>query len=126
MSPVDEEALRKKITDELYKGLEQDRAKAEQELQAWLDTCTHPHTHTYTVLDGKCFFVYDLPQKLLALQGIFMNFRSKLIALICFFGVEFKTPGFAESQTLCGVHFSLPLFFFFLSPPTLLFWIMID
>uniref|UniRef100_A0A3Q1D2C3 Coiled-coil-helix-coiled-coil-helix domain containing 3a n=1 Tax=Amphiprion ocellaris TaxID=80972 RepID=A0A3Q1D2C3_AMPOC len=36
-APVDEEALRKKITDELYKGLEQDRAKAEQELQAWLE-----------------------------------------------------------------------------------------
>ncbi|XP_018526538.1 coiled-coil-helix-coiled-coil-helix domain containing 3a isoform X2 [Lates calcarifer] len=36
--PVDEEALRKKITDELYKGLEQDRAKAEQELQAWLES----------------------------------------------------------------------------------------
>ncbi|XP_045928346.1 coiled-coil-helix-coiled-coil-helix domain containing 3a isoform X4 [Micropterus dolomieu] len=35
--PVDEEALRKKITDELYKGLEQERAKAEQELQAWLE-----------------------------------------------------------------------------------------
>lgn len=35
---VDEEALRKKITAELYKGLAQDRAKAEQELQAWLDT----------------------------------------------------------------------------------------
>ncbi|XP_070848547.1 coiled-coil-helix-coiled-coil-helix domain containing 3a isoform X4 [Chaetodon trifascialis] len=35
--PVDEEALRKKITDELYKALEQDRAKAEQELQAWLE-----------------------------------------------------------------------------------------
>ncbi|XP_062299517.1 coiled-coil-helix-coiled-coil-helix domain containing 3a isoform X1 [Scomber scombrus] len=34
---VDKEALRKKITDELYKGLEQDRAKAEQELQAWLE-----------------------------------------------------------------------------------------
>ncbi|XP_056879118.1 coiled-coil-helix-coiled-coil-helix domain containing 3a isoform X3 [Takifugu flavidus] len=34
---VDEEALRKKITDELYKGFEQDRAKAEQELQAWLE-----------------------------------------------------------------------------------------
>ncbi|XP_040886448.1 coiled-coil-helix-coiled-coil-helix domain containing 3a isoform X2 [Toxotes jaculatrix] len=34
---VDEEALRKKITDELYKGLEQERAKAEQELQAWLE-----------------------------------------------------------------------------------------
>ncbi|XP_073337126.1 coiled-coil-helix-coiled-coil-helix domain containing 3a isoform X2 [Pagrus major] len=35
---VDEEALRKKITDELYKDLEQDRAKAEQELQAWLES----------------------------------------------------------------------------------------
>lgn len=35
---VDEEALRKKITDELYKSLEQDRAKAEQELQAWLES----------------------------------------------------------------------------------------
>ncbi|XP_035534354.1 coiled-coil-helix-coiled-coil-helix domain containing 3a isoform X3 [Morone saxatilis] len=35
--PVDEEALRKKITDELYKSLDQDRAKAEQELQAWLE-----------------------------------------------------------------------------------------
>ncbi|KAM6962386.1 coiled-coil-helix-coiled-coil-helix domain containing 3a isoform 2-T2 [Tautogolabrus adspersus] len=34
---VDEEALRKKITAELHKGLEQDRAKAEQELQAWLE-----------------------------------------------------------------------------------------
>ncbi|KAM9705013.1 coiled-coil-helix-coiled-coil-helix domain containing 3a isoform 4-T4 [Menidia menidia] len=34
---VDEEALRRKITDELYKGLEQDRAKAEQEMQAWFD-----------------------------------------------------------------------------------------
>ncbi|XP_034719347.1 coiled-coil-helix-coiled-coil-helix domain containing 3a isoform X5 [Etheostoma cragini] len=33
---VDEEALRRKITDELYKGLEQDRAKAQQELQAWV------------------------------------------------------------------------------------------
>lgn len=36
--PVDEEALRKKITEELSKGLEQDRAKAEQELQAWLES----------------------------------------------------------------------------------------
>uniref|UniRef100_UPI0037E8671E coiled-coil-helix-coiled-coil-helix domain containing 3a isoform X2 n=1 Tax=Semicossyphus pulcher TaxID=241346 RepID=UPI0037E8671E len=35
---VDEEALRKKITAELHKGLEQDRAKAEQELQAWLES----------------------------------------------------------------------------------------
>nr|XP_020508993.1 MICOS complex subunit MIC19 isoform X1 [Labrus bergylta] len=35
---VDEEALRKKITAELHEGLEQDRAKAEQELQAWLDS----------------------------------------------------------------------------------------
>lgn len=43
--PVDEEALRKKITDELYKDLERDRAKAEQELQAWLDI-GHAHTHT--------------------------------------------------------------------------------
>ncbi|KAM7378256.1 hypothetical protein PAMA_013246 [Pampus argenteus] len=34
---VDEDALRKKITDELHKSLEQDRAKAEQELQAWLE-----------------------------------------------------------------------------------------
>ncbi|XP_071358290.1 coiled-coil-helix-coiled-coil-helix domain containing 3a isoform X9 [Trachinotus anak] len=34
---VDEEALRRKITDELYKGMEQERAKAEQELQAWLE-----------------------------------------------------------------------------------------
>nr|XP_020455303.1 MICOS complex subunit MIC19 isoform X3 [Monopterus albus] len=34
---VDEEAL-KKTTDELYKGLEQERAKADQELQAWLET----------------------------------------------------------------------------------------
>ncbi|KAM8910077.1 coiled-coil-helix-coiled-coil-helix domain containing 3a isoform 3-T3 [Spinachia spinachia] len=33
---VDKEALKKKISDELYKSLEQDRAKAEQELQAWL------------------------------------------------------------------------------------------
>ncbi|XP_029317568.1 coiled-coil-helix-coiled-coil-helix domain containing 3a isoform X8 [Cottoperca gobio] len=36
--PVDEEALRKTITDELYKGMEQDRAKAEQELQAWVES----------------------------------------------------------------------------------------
>ncbi|KAM9327605.1 coiled-coil-helix-coiled-coil-helix domain containing 3a [Pholidichthys leucotaenia] len=34
---VNEEALRKKITDELYKGLEQERAKAEQDLQAWFE-----------------------------------------------------------------------------------------
>uniref|UniRef100_A0A672H0D2 Coiled-coil-helix-coiled-coil-helix domain containing 3a n=1 Tax=Salarias fasciatus TaxID=181472 RepID=A0A672H0D2_SALFA len=34
---VDEEALRKKITDELYKDLEQERAKAEQDLQAWVE-----------------------------------------------------------------------------------------
>lgn len=34
--PVDEEALRKKITDELHKGLEKERTKAEQELQAWV------------------------------------------------------------------------------------------
>ncbi|KAK2858988.1 hypothetical protein Q5P01_003608 [Channa striata] len=33
---VDEEALRKKITDELYKSLEQERAMADQELQTWL------------------------------------------------------------------------------------------
>uniref|UniRef100_A0A3B4YI86 Coiled-coil-helix-coiled-coil-helix domain containing 3a n=1 Tax=Seriola lalandi dorsalis TaxID=1841481 RepID=A0A3B4YI86_SERLL len=32
------EALRRKITDELYKGMEQERAKAEQELQAWLES----------------------------------------------------------------------------------------
>lgn len=36
--PVDEEALRKKITEELSQGLEKDRAKAEQELQAWLES----------------------------------------------------------------------------------------
>uniref|UniRef100_A0A8D2ZF36 Coiled-coil-helix-coiled-coil-helix domain containing 3a n=1 Tax=Scophthalmus maximus TaxID=52904 RepID=A0A8D2ZF36_SCOMX len=34
---VDEEALRKKISDELHIGFQQERAKAEQELQAWLD-----------------------------------------------------------------------------------------
>ncbi|XP_017270220.1 coiled-coil-helix-coiled-coil-helix domain containing 3a isoform X2 [Kryptolebias marmoratus] len=34
---VDEEALRKKITDELEKSLEQDRAKAEREMQAWFE-----------------------------------------------------------------------------------------
>ncbi|XP_056131890.1 coiled-coil-helix-coiled-coil-helix domain containing 3a [Lampris incognitus] len=34
---VDEETLRKKITDELYKDMEQERARAEQELQAWLE-----------------------------------------------------------------------------------------
>ncbi|CAN9508200.1 unnamed protein product [Ophioblennius macclurei] len=34
---VDEEALRKRITDELHKDLEQERAKAEQDLQAWLE-----------------------------------------------------------------------------------------
>ncbi|XP_028256004.1 coiled-coil-helix-coiled-coil-helix domain containing 3a isoform X6 [Parambassis ranga] len=39
---VDEETLRRKITDELYKGLEQERAKAEQELQAcsFIDVCS--------------------------------------------------------------------------------------
>ncbi|XP_030197327.1 coiled-coil-helix-coiled-coil-helix domain containing 3a isoform X4 [Gadus morhua] len=35
--PVDEEALRKRIREELHNGLEQERAKAEQELQAWLE-----------------------------------------------------------------------------------------
>ncbi|AWO98076.1 putative plexin-A4 [Scophthalmus maximus] len=34
---LDEEALRKKISDELHIGFQQERAKAEQELQAWLD-----------------------------------------------------------------------------------------
>lgn len=34
---ADEEALRKKIADELYKDLKQERAKVEQELQAWWD-----------------------------------------------------------------------------------------
>ncbi|CAB1438494.1 unnamed protein product [Pleuronectes platessa] len=34
---VDEEALRKKISVELHKGFEEERAKAEQELQAWLE-----------------------------------------------------------------------------------------
>ncbi|CAL8386492.1 unnamed protein product, partial [Gadus morhua 'NCC'] len=33
----DEEALRKRIREELHNGLEQERAKAEQELQAWLE-----------------------------------------------------------------------------------------
>lgn len=32
---VDEEELRKKITEDLQKGLLKERAKAEQELQAW-------------------------------------------------------------------------------------------
>ncbi|KAM8882858.1 coiled-coil-helix-coiled-coil-helix domain containing 3a isoform 2-T2 [Synchiropus picturatus] len=36
-SAVDEEALRKKITDELHKGLEQERAKAERDLLSWLE-----------------------------------------------------------------------------------------
>lgn len=36
LSPiVDEEELRKKITEDLQKGLLKERAKAEQELQAW-------------------------------------------------------------------------------------------
>ncbi|XP_038852669.1 coiled-coil-helix-coiled-coil-helix domain containing 3a [Salvelinus namaycush] len=34
---VDEEELRKKITEDLQKGLLKERAKAEQELQAWLE-----------------------------------------------------------------------------------------
>ncbi|KAF3705125.1 MICOS complex subunit MIC19 Coiled-coil-helix-coiled-coil-helix domain-containing protein 3 [Channa argus] len=33
---VDEEVLRKKITDELHKSLEEERTKADAELQAWL------------------------------------------------------------------------------------------
>ncbi|XP_063761084.1 coiled-coil-helix-coiled-coil-helix domain containing 3a isoform X4 [Eleginops maclovinus] len=37
-APVDEVALRKTITDELHKDMEEDRAKAEQELQAWAET----------------------------------------------------------------------------------------
>ncbi|CAL8337302.1 unnamed protein product [Arctogadus glacialis] len=36
---VDEEALRKRIREELHNGLEQERAKAEQELQAWRVSC---------------------------------------------------------------------------------------
>lgn len=52
LSPVDEEALKKKITDELYKGLERDRAKAEQELQAWLDTHTHTRKHSHTAVQS--------------------------------------------------------------------------
>ncbi|XP_061768230.1 coiled-coil-helix-coiled-coil-helix domain containing 3a isoform X2 [Nerophis ophidion] len=34
---IDEEALRKKISDELYEGLEKQRVKAEQDLQTWLE-----------------------------------------------------------------------------------------
>ncbi|XP_054656892.1 coiled-coil-helix-coiled-coil-helix domain containing 3a isoform X7 [Dunckerocampus dactyliophorus] len=34
---IDEEALKKKISDELYEGLEKQRVKTEQELQAWLE-----------------------------------------------------------------------------------------
>ncbi|XP_068162927.1 coiled-coil-helix-coiled-coil-helix domain containing 3a isoform X2 [Antennarius striatus] len=35
---VDKEALKKKITDEVFKSLEKDRVKAEQDLQAWLES----------------------------------------------------------------------------------------
>ncbi|KAM6984913.1 coiled-coil-helix-coiled-coil-helix domain containing 3a [Aplochiton taeniatus] len=34
---IDVEGLRKKITEELQKGLEQERSKAEQELHSWLE-----------------------------------------------------------------------------------------
>nr|XP_061809466.1 carbohydrate-responsive element-binding protein-like [Nerophis lumbriciformis] len=34
---IDEEALKKRISDELYEGLEKQRVKAEQDLQAWLE-----------------------------------------------------------------------------------------
>ncbi|KAM6895744.1 coiled-coil-helix-coiled-coil-helix domain containing 3a [Xenentodon cancila] len=34
---VDKEALKKKITDELYKDLEQEKVRAEQDMQAWFD-----------------------------------------------------------------------------------------
>lgn len=49
--PVDEEGLRKRITEELCKDLEKDRAKAEEELQAWLDAHkdTHKHTSALTI-----------------------------------------------------------------------------
>ncbi|XP_061524269.1 coiled-coil-helix-coiled-coil-helix domain containing 3a isoform X3 [Phycodurus eques] len=34
---IDEEALKKRISEELYEGLEKQRVKAEQDLQAWLE-----------------------------------------------------------------------------------------
>ncbi|XP_077356962.1 coiled-coil-helix-coiled-coil-helix domain containing 3a isoform X7 [Festucalex cinctus] len=34
---IDEEALKKRISDELYEGLEKQRVKAEEDLQAWLE-----------------------------------------------------------------------------------------
>lgn len=56
--PVDEEGLRRKITEELYKDMEKDRAKAEEELQAWLDA---HKTHTLWGFGAKfCFVIYLL------------------------------------------------------------------
>lgn len=57
LSPVDEEALKKKITDELHKNLKQQRVKAEQDMQAWLAACTQtPYTHFLSLkLKVRCF-----------------------------------------------------------------------
>ncbi|KAI4802763.1 hypothetical protein KUCAC02_006339, partial [Chaenocephalus aceratus] len=57
--PVDEVALRKTITDELHKDMEQDRAKAEQELQAWVETekaraAAHAQDDAQSQVQGRC------------------------------------------------------------------------
>ncbi|TNN49391.1 hypothetical protein EYF80_040403 [Liparis tanakae] len=67
---VDEEALRKKITDELFKGLEQDRAKAERELQAWAlnelqisgSACFSPVAVKWRLCGGSVRFIWVQPE----------------------------------------------------------------
>lgn len=59
--PVDEEGLRRKITEELYKDMEKDRAKAEEELQAWLDAHKNTHQHAlFGFLLLNFLFIYLL------------------------------------------------------------------
>ncbi|XP_042078871.1 coiled-coil-helix-coiled-coil-helix domain containing 3a isoform X1 [Haplochromis burtoni] len=57
-SVADEEALRKKIADELYKDLKQERAKVEQELQAWVEAekaraSTQAHAEAKSQVHGE-------------------------------------------------------------------------
>uniref|UniRef100_A0A3P9BH27 Coiled-coil-helix-coiled-coil-helix domain containing 3a n=1 Tax=Maylandia zebra TaxID=106582 RepID=A0A3P9BH27_9CICH len=57
-SVADEEALRKKIADELYKDLKQERAKVAQELQAWVEAekaraSTQAHAEAKSQVHGE-------------------------------------------------------------------------
>uniref|UniRef100_A0A4W5RB89 MICOS complex subunit MIC19 n=1 Tax=Hucho hucho TaxID=62062 RepID=A0A4W5RB89_9TELE len=56
---VDEEELRKKITEDLKKGLLKERAKAEQELQAWLEE-EKVHAASFAEAEAQASVKYEV------------------------------------------------------------------